>query len=551
MKRMMMVMCLLMAGICLFAQKKAPDNRLIEKNIPSLSEVWKGHFSIGTCVAPEQLFGPESELLVRHYSSLTAENVMKPAEMAPKEGVYNFTDADTVVAFARQHNQLVRGHTLVWHEQAAQWMFTDGQGHRVSKAVLLKRLEQYIKTVVGRDKGKVSAWDGVNEAADRRGLRRSPWFEICGEDYIDAAFRFARAADPDAKLFLNEIEVFDKEKGEQLYQLVKRLLARKVPLDGIGLQFHISLFNPTLETIAATLNKFDSLGLEIHITELDMSLNGDPNLKADNAPEDFLIRQAHRYREIFDLFRAHRRITNVTFWGFNDGHTWLTYAPVKKPDWPLLFDRNLKAKLSYWALVDPTRLPKDVVVDQNRNAGTAVAVRGTPVIDGVEDKVWQKARELPIAIFVQGEGATGTGKALWDKDNLYVLVKVKDPVLSKKNPNSYEQDSVEIFVDEKNNKSSEYLEDDAQYRINFTNNFSSRGNPATITSAAKVGGDGYLIEVKIPFRFVKGAAGVKLGFDLQINDDPGSGRRESYSKWNDPTNESFRNTSGFGTLVLE
>ena len=158
---------------------------------------------------------------------------------------------------------------------------------------------------------------------------------------------------------------------------------------------------------------------------------------------------------------------------------------------------------------------------------------------------------MKIVIFVQGQGATGTGRALWDGKMLYVFVKVKDPLLSKKSANDYEQDSVEIFIDERDNKSPDYKEDDAQYRINFTNDFSSRGNPAKIVSAVSITPDGYAVEAAIPFRFVRPKPGTKIGFDLQINDDQGKGRRASLSKWNDPTNESYRNTSGFGTLVLK
>ena len=131
------------------------------------------------------------------------------------------------------------------------------------------------------------------------------------------------------------------------------------------------------------------------------------------------------------------------------------------------------------------------------------------------------------------------------------MVQITDTFLSKVSQNSYEQDSVKILIDELNNKSSDYLDDDAQYRLNFDNEFSSRGNPGDFVSAAAKTAEGYLIEFSVPFRYAKPASGVKLGFDLQINDDSGVGRRTSYCKWNDPTNETFRNTSGFGTLILE
>ncbi len=234
----------------------------------------------------------------------------------------------------------------------------------------------------------------------------------------------------------------------------------------------------------------------------------------------------------------------------HDGRSWLTYWPIVKPDWPLLFDKNLAAKLAYWALVDPAKLPPDVVIARKTNNKIGYAPHGTPVIDGEVDEIWKSAEGMNIDYYLAGKGSTGVGKALWDDKNLYVLVQVDETTLSNKSKNAYEQDSVEIFIDEKNNKSSSYEEDDAQYRLSFENFFSSRGNPAKFSSATKVVEGGYVVEVAIPFRFVKPKAGIVIGFDLQVNDDGGAGTRTSYAKWNDPTNESFRNTSGFGRLVL-
>ena len=241
----------------------------------------------------------------------------------------------------------------------------------------------------------------------------------------------------------------------------------------------------------------------------------------------------------------------MTFWGFQDGHTWLTYLPVKKPDWPLIFDSNLQPKYAFWGLVDPSRLPEDVELTAKKNSFTAIAKKGTPVVDGVEDDIWKNAPDIDISVYVLGKGSTGVGKVLWDENNLYLFIKVKDNNLSKKNSDAYQQDSVEIFIDEKNNKSVEYMKDDTQYRINYENEFSFLGNPSKIKSTSVITKDGYNIEVMIPFQTIKGKSGIKIGFDLQINDDSGSGKRDSIAKWNDPTNESYRNTSGFGTLILE
>ena len=522
-----------------------------QEGLNSLSEVYKNYFTIGTCVEPEQLRGVEGKLLLKHFSSITAENIMKPRYLSPSEDKFTFKKADNLVNYALKNNKKVRGHTLLWHQENAEWMFYDNNGNKVTKDVLLKRLGKYIKTVVSRYKGKIYAWDVVNEVIDGPGLRKSDWFDIIGEEYIEKAFIYAHEADPKAKLFINEYDITDKVKSETLYNLVKKLIDKKVPIHGIGMQFHITLEYPSLQAIIKSLQKFSDLGLEIHITELDMSLNTDPNLKKGNAPEDLLIRQAHRYKELFDVFKKYKNITNVTFWGFHDGHTWLTYIPVKKIDWPLLFDKNFKTKYAYWGLIDPSILPENISADDTKNKSIGNAKKGTPKIDGIEDKIWEKAEELSISIYVQGNGSKGTGKVLWDEKNLYVFIKVQDNNLSKKSSNSYEQDSVEIFIDEKNNKSVDYMDDDTQYRLNYENEFSYRGNPAKYKSKTVITKDGYNVEVMIPFQFIKPSIGTKIGFDFQINDDSGTGNRSSISKWNDPTNESYRNTSGFGTIILE
>jgi endo-1,4-beta-xylanase len=536
------------------APRIAQVNTEVE-NLPSLYKAYQRNFQIGTCVEPNQLTGKEVEMLTRHFSSLTAENAMKPGSISNGEGKYNFTNADKIVAFARANRRLVRGHTLVWHQQAANWMFVDKNGRRATKAVLLRRLEKYIKAVVGHFKGKVYAWDVVNEVIDGAALRNSDWYAITGEEYIEKAFIWARRADPKAKLFINDYNTTNPVKRQALFNLIKKLKSKKIPVDGIGLQFHIDLRSPSLKEIDDSLKKFSTLGIEIHITELDMSVNADPGFTADQAPENAMIRQAYRYKEIFDIFKKYKAVTSVTFWGFQDGHTWLTYSPVKKMDWPLLFDKNLKAKYAYHALIDPGSLPPDVdisqVITKRKNDFISTAVMGTPVMDGIEDAPWKSAPEININVMVDGKGATGVGKALWDKGHLYVFVKVKDDTLSKKSKDAWQQDSIEVFVDEKNNKSVEYQDDDAQYRVNFDNEVSTAGQAAAIKSAAVVTTDGYDVELMIPFQTIKPSSGTSLGFDLQINDDSGTGTRTSIAKWNDPTNESYRDTSGFGTLILK
>jgi endo-1,4-beta-xylanase len=176
-----------------------------------------------------------------------------------------------------QNDQQVRGHTLVWHAQTPDWVFRDANGNLVSKAVLYARMQNHIQTVMERYEGKIYAWDVVNEVIDASqsdGLRRSLWYQIAGEEYIEKAFEFAHAVDPTVKLFINDYNTHEPAKSQALYNLITRLQAKGIPVDGVGHQTHISLYYPTLAEIESSIIKFKALGLETHITELDISIFG-------------------------------------------------------------------------------------------------------------------------------------------------------------------------------------------------------------------------------------------------------------------------------------
>jgi endo-1,4-beta-xylanase len=272
-------------------------------------------------------------------------------------------------------------------------------------------------------------------------------------------------------------------------------------------------------------------------------------------PEDYLIHQAYRYKELFHIFKKYSDvITNVTFWGFNDSHTNRRISPEPRMDWPLPFDDNLKAKYAYWALVDPERLPPDIEIKQEDQPPKVYkAPYGTPVMDGEIDEIWQKAPIVNTDTFVMSEqGATAAVRLLWDETHLYVLADVNDTLLSDSSNLVHERDSFEVFLDENNGKTPAFEKDDYQYRVNF-NNKPSWGGGAKLDyfrSVTVITDTGYLIELEIDFQNVTGKAGMQMGLDLQVNDDFGDGKRSSISKWNDPTNESWRNTSGWGVLGL-
>jgi endo-1,4-beta-xylanase len=281
---------------------------------------------------------------------------MKMAYLEPTEGIFDFRVADTLVDFAKAHHMPVRGTTLVWHQQNPPWLFKDAEGNDLqpgpeSKALLLQRLTTYIRTVVVRYKDDVYAWDVVNEVIDPAqpdGFRRSRWFEITGTDYIDTAFRAAHEAAPHAKLFINDFGTTNPTKRMFLYNLVKDLKARGVPIEGVGHQMHIDIRGPSTEAIAETIRMFSTLGVDNQITELDVSLYDNAEDSCPAISQDALIEQGYRYRDLFQTFRDLKgKLSGVTFWGFADDHTWLKKFPIARLDLPLLFDEHLQAKLAY------------------------------------------------------------------------------------------------------------------------------------------------------------------------------------------------------------
>nr|CAA84631.1 endo-beta-1,4-xylanase [Bacillus sp.] [Bacillus sp. (in: firmicutes)] len=315
-------------------------------NIPNLYEIYKDFFSIGAAVNSKTLES-EKELLKKHYNSLTAENEMKFELLQPEQGNFNFTQADKLVAFANEHNMKLRGHTLVWHNQTTGWLFQNSDGTQVNRETLLQRMEAHISTVLGRYKGQFYSWDVVNEAIsddDSEYLRKSKWLDIIGEDFIAKAFEFAHQADPNASLFYNDYNESHPNKRERIYRLVKSLLDKDVPIHGVGLQAHWNVHDPSLDDIRAAIERYASLGIQLQITEMDVSMFSWDNRRADltQPTEKMLNLQEERYDQFFQLFREYKDvISNVTFWGANDSYTWLNDFPVRgRKNWPFIFDEK-------------------------------------------------------------------------------------------------------------------------------------------------------------------------------------------------------------------
>lgn len=328
-----------------------------------LKDYYKDYFPIGVAVHPRMMDeGPESALILAQFSSMTPENAMKMGPIHPEENRYNWAPADKIVDFAVKNGLKVRGHTLCWHNQTPRWFFTDSTGNQVSKEVLLARLKQHIDDVVGRYKGKIYAWDVVNEAVPDDGelYRKSKFYEIIGPEYIEKAFEYAHAADPNALLFYNDYNTENAVKRESIYKIVKGLKDKGVPIHGVGLQGHWSIYEPTAQELEESITKFANLGLQVHVTEVDVSVYPKEHERRDKKPTDtseftaeMNDKQAAHYKMLFDVFRKYKgKLTSVTFWNLSDKSSWLDNFPVPgRKDYPLLFDQNYQPKKAYWEIV--------------------------------------------------------------------------------------------------------------------------------------------------------------------------------------------------------
>ena len=325
----------------------------MSNQVQSLFKKYESYFPIGTCVSPRAL-ETHKDLLINHFNSLTSENHMKFGPLHPEPDRYDFAAADQLVAFAKEHNKLVRGHTLVWHNQNAPWLFRDKDGNLVDKDTLLNRMKEHINTVVPRYKDSVYCWDVVNEAVEDTGpeilRQKSLWLEIIGPEFIEKAFEYAHEADPNALLFYNDYNESDPVKRDKIYQLVKGLKEKDIPIHGVGMQAHWNIYGPSLDLIREAIEKYASLGVQIHITEMDISVFEFHDRRTDltEPTAEMIDKQAERYESIFSLFREYKDVvTNVTLWGAADDVTWLHDFPVRgRKNWPLLFDMNHKPKLA-------------------------------------------------------------------------------------------------------------------------------------------------------------------------------------------------------------
>jgi endo-1,4-beta-xylanase len=351
------------------------------QNQSILKDAYKGCFLVGAALNPAQFMGQdqaEDALIRAQFNTISPENVLKWERVHPQPDTYNFSLADQYVKFGQENHMFIIGHVLVWHSQVPKWVFEDANGNPVSRKVLLQRMRDHIKTVVGRYKGRINGWDVVNEALNEDGtLRPSPWLKIIGEDYIEKAFRFAHQVDPQAQLYYNDYSLENEAKRKGALELVRKLKTKGVPITGVGMQDHNSIGWPTTDQIDTTIIEFGKLGVKVMITELDVdllpwpaskqtaevSLNvaADPKLNPypNGLPDEVQQALARRYADLFGAYAKHcGTVTRVTFWGVTDQDSWKNNWPVKgRTNYPLLFDRSAKPKPAFDAVIQAAPKP--------------------------------------------------------------------------------------------------------------------------------------------------------------------------------------------------
>ena len=253
-------------------------------------------------------------LTAREFNTVTPENVMKWETVEPQQGLTDFSQGDALARFARANHQAVRGHTLVWHSQLPAWLTSGTFTNEQLEAILRRHIFQE----AGHFRGRIYAWDVVNEAFNEDGtLRDTIWLRALGSDYIAKAFIWAHQADPHARLYYNDYNLESiGPKSDAALALVKQLKARHVPIDGVGFQGHLGIQYPYPDTFGDNLERFAAAGFDVAITEADV------RMVLPVTPEK-LAAQAMYFGDMLRSCVAVRRCATFTLWGFTDKYSWV------------------------------------------------------------------------------------------------------------------------------------------------------------------------------------------------------------------------------------
>lgn len=333
---------------------------------PTLKDTFKDKFLIGTALNTGQVYGRDSlgqAIAKKHFNAIVAENDMKCEKIHPGENEYYWDDADAFVKFGEDNNMFILGHCLIWHSQLAPWFPVDENGNQVDAETLKQRMRDHIYTVVGRYKGRVHAWDVVNEAIVEDGsYRNSPFYQILGEEFIPLAFQWAHEADPDAQLYYNDYGMNVPGRRDTVVKMVNDMKKRGLRIDAIGMQGHMGMDYPDFDEFEKSIEAFASTGCNVMITEWDMSALptltrsanvGDTvafrkalNPYPDGLPEELSAQWNERMEKMLEMFLRHSDvITRVNAWGVADGDSWKNNWPMPgRTEYPLLFDRDHQPK---------------------------------------------------------------------------------------------------------------------------------------------------------------------------------------------------------------
>ncbi len=335
----------------------------MNKELMSLCDAYQKYFYIGAAISPPHI-ELQGDLLKKHFNSITCENQMKYEPIHPEEGRWNFEPADKIVKFVKDNGKHLRLHAPVWHAQTPKWFF-DANGRLAPRELVFERLEEHIKVFAGRYAADAYAWDVVNEATndklDDMFIRRfgnnpyrlTDYLTTCGVEYLEKAYHLARKYAPHVQLYYNDYNECDPLKRERIYNLMKNLLDRGAPLQGFGMQTHYNIKNPSLDEVKKSIETYASLGLRIHITEMDINFYTDvhSNEAAMEITDEMREKQNEIYVKLFELYRSYSDVIDcVTTWGVADDYSWLSRP--NRPNYPLLFNADHSPKPCIYKIID-------------------------------------------------------------------------------------------------------------------------------------------------------------------------------------------------------
>lgn len=358
-----------------------------DAQIPSLKDVFKNDFLIGTAMDAQQIEGRDvaaDKLIKQQFNAVTPENCMKAEIIQPAWNKYDFTLADKLVAFAKKNDLKVNAHNLIWHSQLPAFM-----RYMQSADSVREYFVNHITKLAGRYDGKVYSWDVVNEALNEDGtLRKDIFLDKLGDDYIVEAFRLTQKETPHSKLYYNDYNIEQPRKRAGAIALIKKIQAAGVRIDGVGIQGHWKAGNVPMKDIEESIREFSALGLDVMFTELDLSVLPNPwdkvtadvsetaqgsanmNPYTKGLPDSVQQLLAKSYADLFTLFLKYRKdISRVTFWGVNDGQSWLNGFPIGgRTNYPLLFDRKFNPKPAFYKVIETEKAQQQTLkFEQNLN----------------------------------------------------------------------------------------------------------------------------------------------------------------------------------------